>query len=321
MALNVKAKIDEVVTPDLKKRVAAWWQGVDVDDLEWEDPEPLEDDVSEAEALVEAPPAPEIEIDMSHFIKVSEMLWGEGYVTPGGKNFIDLWGQQLSLNKEKSTAFLGAGLGGQARELNLSTGSWVSCFERHPEMVEASADQSMMAGLAKKVASQYYDPEKIELEAGKFNAIVCKEEFTTIEDKKGAIEAICAGMKTGGLFMFTDYVATAEELDAARLKEIFGDMRGKPGLWNEKEYVDCLDATGLDIHVNEELSEQYGAFINAAWGDYKSIVEKIKTGDETDLEKACLLKMIGISAELWTHVAMALESGEIQLRRFLARKK
>lgn len=321
MTLNVKAKIDEVVTPDLKKRVAAWWQGVDVDDLDWEDPELHEEEAAEAEAPAEAPPAPEIVADMSHFIKVSEMLWGEGYVTPGGKNFIDLWGQQLSLNKEKSTAFLGAGLGGQARELNLSTGSWVSCFERHPELVEASADQSMMAGLAKKVASQYYDPEKIELEAGKFNAIVAKEEFTTIEDKKGAIEAVCAGMKTSGLFMFTDYVATAEELDTARLKQLFGDMRGTPGLWTEREYVDCLEAAGLDIHVNEELSDQYGAFINAAWGDYKSIVDKIKNGDETDLEKACLLKMIGISAELWTHVAVALESGEIQIRRFLARKK
>lgn len=318
MALNVKAKIDGVVTPDLKKKVSAWWQGVDVSDLD------LTDD--EGAGVVEDQPAEdespqEVLTDISHYIKVSEMLWGEGYVTPGGKHFIDLWGQQLSLTKEKSTAFLGGGLGGQARELNLSTGSWVTCYERHPELVEASADQAMMAGLAKKVPSQYYDPETFELEAGKFNAIVCKEEFTSIENKQHAIEAISAGMKVGGLFMFTEYVAASDNLDDERLLSIFGDLGGTPALWTEDQFVKSLDGAGLDIHVNEELSDQYVTFINGAWSQFQSIVDNIKSSEETDLEKASLLKMVGISAEMWTHLAMALDAGEIQLRRFLARKK
>lgn len=321
MALNVKAKIDGVVTPDLKKKVAAWWQGVDESDLNWSDGEDLDGENSDVQGPVEETGPAEILTDISHFIKVSEMLWGEGYVTPGGKHFIDLWGQQLSLNKEKSTAFLGAGLGGQARELNLSTGSWVNCFERHPELVEASADQSMMAGLAKKVPSQYYDPETFELEASKFNAIVAKEEFTSVQNKQHAIEATSAGMKVGGLFMFTEYVAASENLDADRLMAMFGDQSGTPGLWTEAQFVESLESAGLDIHVNEELSDQYVTFINGAWADFQSIVDKIKNSDETDMEKASLLKMIGISAEQWTHLAMALDSGDVQLRRFLARKK
>lgn len=318
MAINVKAKIDGVVTPDLKRKVSAWWQGVDESDLDLPHDEGLD---AEGDNPVEDAGPQEILTDISHYIKVSEMLWGEGYVTPGGKHFIDLWGQQLSLNKEKSTAFLGGGLGGQARELNLSTGSWVTCFERHPELVEASADQAMMAGLAKKVPSQYYDPETFELEAGKFNAIVAKEEFIGVDNKQHAIEAASAGMKVGGLFMFTEYVSASDNLDADRLMSIFGDLNGTPSLWTETRYVEALEAAGLDIHVNEELSDQYVGFINGAWAQFQSIVDNIKSGDETDLEKASLLKMIGISAELWTHLAMALDSGEIQLRRFLARKK
>lgn len=318
MALNVKAKIDGVVTPDLKKKVSAWWQGVDVSDLGDEGPDA--DGADEYHPVEDEAPQ-EVLTDINHYIKVSEMLWGEGYVTPGGKHFIDLWGQQLSLNKEKSTAFLGGGLGGQARELNLSTGSWVTCFERHPELVEASAGQAMMAGLAKKVPAQHYDPETFELEAGKFNAIVAKEEFTSIDNKQHAIEAISAGMKVGGLFMFTEYVAASDNLDADRLLSIFGDLGGTPTIWTEEQFVKSLEGAGLDIHVNEELSDQYVTFINGAWAQFQSIVDKVKSGDETDMEKASLLKMIGISAEMWTHLAMALDSGEIQLRRFLARKK
>lgn len=321
MSLNVKAKIDGVVTPDLKKKVAAWWQGVDVSDLNWPEGEGPDDEGIDGDDPIEDEGPQEILTDISHYIKVSEMLWGEGYVTPGGKHFIDLWGQQLSLNKEKSTAFLGGGLGGQARELNLSTGSWVTCFERHPELVEASADQAMMAGLAKKVPSQYYDPETFELEVGKFNAIVAKEEFIAVDNKQHAIEAASAGMKVGGLFMFTEYVATSDNLDADRLISIFGDLNGTPTLWTEEQFVETLEGAGLDIHVNEELSDKYVTFINGAWAQFQSIVDKIKSSDETDLEKASLLKMIGISAEMWTHLAMALDSGEIQLRRFLARKK
>lgn len=320
MGLNVKEKIDGVVTPDLKKKVAAWWQGVDVDDLDWAD-ELGDDHGSGVEDLAEAPvEAVEIPVEVSHYIKISEMLWGKGYVTPGGKSFIDLWGQQLSLNKEKSTAFLGAGLGGQARELNLSTGSWVTCFERHPEMIEVATDESMMAGLAKKVTSERYDPENLELEAGKYNAVVAKEEFTSIENKQGVIEAIANGMRSSGLFMFTVYTNKSTNMDQERLIQLFGEMQGTPALWTEEQYVESLEKAGLDIHVNEELSDQYVEFINAAWGEYRKIVDQIRDSDETDLEKASLLKMVGISAEQWTHISMALAAGDVQLRRFLARK-
>lgn len=322
MGLNVKEKIDGVVTPELKKKVAAWWQGVGVDDLDW----PVEgaegEGLSSEDGDAEPEEAkPEITVDLSHYIKVSEMLWGKGYVTPGGKHFIDLWGQQLSLNKEKSTAFMGAGLGGQARELNLSTGSWVTCFERHAELIEVAADESMMAGLAKKVTSQYYDPEKFELEAEKFSAVVAKEEFTTIENKQGAIEAIYGGLKRSGMFMFTVYTANSPDLDAEAVTKFFGEMQGIPNLWTEGQYVEAVEKVGLDIHVNEDLSDKYIEFINAAWGGYRTIVDKIKSSDETDLEKASLLMMVGISAEQWTHIAMALGAGDLQIRRFLARKK
>ena len=121
--------------------------------------------------------------------------------------------------------------------------------------------------------------------------------------------------------MFTEYVSASDNLDADQLMSIFGDLNGTPSLWTETQYVETLEAAGLDIHVNEELSDQYVGFINGAWAEFQSIVDNIKSSDETDLEKASLLKMIGISAELWTHLAMALGTGEIQLRRFLARKK
>lgn len=321
MGLNVKEKIDGVVTPDLKKKVAAWWQGVDVGDLNWPEVSEDDDDAPLAEDAQEVPPKEEaLPVEISHFIKVSEMLWGQGYVTPGGKSFIDLWGQQLSLNKEKSTAYLGAGLGGQARELNLSTGSWVTCFDRHPEMVAVAADEAMMAGLAKKVTSQVYDPEKPEFEAEKFNAVIAKEEFTTIEDKQGVIEAISGGMKKSAMFMFTVYTANAPDMDDAKAKQLFGDMQGTPRLWTDKQYVESLEKAGLDIHINEELSDKYVEFISGAWSRYRSIVDNIKDGGETDLEKAALLKMVGMSAEQWTHVSVALAAGDLQLRRYLARK-
>lgn len=321
MGLNVKEKFDGVVTPDLKKKVAAWWQGVDVGDLNWPEPGAEEDDAPSSDNADTGPKEKvEIPIEISHLIKVSEMLWGKGYSSPGGKSFIDLWGQQLSLTKEKSTAYLGAGLGGQARELNLSTGAWVTCFERHPEMIAVAADEAMMGGLAKKVTSAGYNPEDFELDAEKFNAVIAKEEFTTIENKQGAIESVANGMKPSAMFMFTVYTAASPDLDSKKAVEMFGDLTGTPMLWTEEQYVKCLEGAGLDIHINETLSDKYVEFISEAWGRFQSIVDSIKSGDESDLEKASLLKMVGISAEQWTHISLALASGEIELRRFLARK-
>ena len=322
MGLDLKAKIDDVVTPDLKKKVAAWWHGVDVDELDW--PEAVIDDgdaaggmVSDEEAALDPFSA---EYDLGHFIRVSQEVWGKGFTTPGGAGFIDEWGQQLSLNKEKSAAFFGSALGGQARELSKSTGCWVTGYERLPELVEEGADQANMAGMTKNASSEYYDPESLELDEDKFHAVVAKEEFTFVSDKGRMIDQIAGSLKANGLFMFTDYVSVNADASAGDLDGWFGTQLGSASLWTEQDYVSKLEAAGLDIHVNEDFSDRYAEFIASGWKRYRDIVTDLRVGSGSDQEKACLLHLVADAAEHWTRIAVSLGSGELQVRRFLARK-
>jgi SAM-dependent methyltransferase len=325
MGLNVKAKLDSAVNPDLKKKVAAWWQGVDVDDLEgWDNKSDLENS-DEAEPDQEAAPVAgpdpfSTRYDISHLIVVSQKLWGAGFTSPGGNNFIEEWGQQLSLNKEKSTAFLGCGLGGQAREISKSTGSWVTGYDRHPEFVEEGADQANMAGMTKNATSAIYNPENPELPEKKYNAVISKEEFCFVDNKSGLLDSIKSSLKSGGLLLFTDYLAKGSDVTEDQLLGWFGDLQGKASLWTEVDYVSKLEACGLDIHVNEDFSDRYVEFIGSGWSGYREIVQDIKGGEDSDQEKACLLHCVADAAERWTRIAEALGSGQLEIRRFLARK-
>lgn len=323
MALNLKSKVDDVVTPDLKKKVAAWWQGVDVEDLDWPEEEDSVEAFDEAEVgekLGESVDPFSAQYDLSHFIVVSQEIWGKGFVTPGGPDFIDEWGQQLSLNKDKSSAFIGSGLGGQAREISKSTGSWITGYERIRELVEEGADQANMAGMAKNATSEVYDPETTEFPESKYDAILAKEEFIFIEDKARIIEQIAGSLKKKGLFMFTDYVSVDGDVPAPELEEMFGTLLGQPRLWTEKDYVSKMEDCGLDIHVNEDFSHRYVEFIGSGWSRYRDIVAGIKDGEESDQEKARLLHLVADAAEHWTRIATSLGSGDMQVRRFLARR-
>lgn len=323
MALNLKAKIDDVVTDDLKKKVAAWWHGVDVADLDWPDA-PADADVEDMEE--DAPSAgPSLDpfsadYDLPHIIVAAQAIWGKGYMTPGGSDFMDEWGQQLSLNKEKSSAFIGSRLGGQAREIAKSTGSWVTGYERIPELVEAGADLANMAGMAKNATSEFFDPDNLSLPENKFHAVLSKEEFLFVADKGLMIDEIARSLKKNGLFMFTDYVSVDGAMEGKNLEDWFGSRLGPAHLWSEQDYVSKLEAANLDIHVNEDFSHRYVDFIAQAWGRYRDIVRSIKTGEESDEEKACLLHYVADAAEQWTRIATSLGSGELQIRRFLARK-
>ena len=322
MALDLKAKLDDVVTPDLKKKVAAWWHGVDVEDLDWPQEELVEalDEVDDADDGEESVDPFTAKYDLSHFIVVSQEIWGKGFHSPGGPEFMDEWGQQLSLNKDKSSAFFGSGLGGQAREISKTTGSWITGYDRIQELVEEGADQANMAGMAKNATSEIYDPAIIEFSDEKFHAVLAKEEFVFVEDKARLIEQIGSSLKKNGLFMFTDYVWVDEEVSVTDAEAMFGTLLGQPRLWREQDYVSKLESCDLDIHVNEDFSDRYVDFISSGWARYRNIVADIKNGPESDQEKARLLHLVADAAEHWTRIATSLGAGHIQVRRFLARK-
>ena len=62
-------------------------------------------------------------------IALTDRLWGEGFATPGGAEYVTDFIQLLDLSEKISLLNVGAGLGGPARVMTKEKGVWVTGLE------------------------------------------------------------------------------------------------------------------------------------------------------------------------------------------------
>lgn len=70
-------------------------------------------------------------------IALTDRLWGEGFATPGGAEYVIDFFQLLDLSEKRGLSNVGAGLGGPARVMTKEKGVWVTGLEALAELVEA----------------------------------------------------------------------------------------------------------------------------------------------------------------------------------------
>ncbi len=81
-----------------------------------------------------------------------------------------------------------------------------------------------------------------------------------------------------------------------------------------------IEDLGLELRVDEDISARYAGFIAEGWANFGKIIEEIREGEDSALDKAKLLKAVTDSAETWTHRTEALLTGKLVVSRMLVRK-
>ena len=90
--------------------------------------------------------------------KIAQLVWGDGFNSPGGVAMATELSQPLGLDKSSSMIELGAGMGGDTREIAAATGAYVTAWEIDPELAEEGAVQADVVGLEKKASVLVLDP-------------------------------------------------------------------------------------------------------------------------------------------------------------------
>lgn len=321
MLKSVRTKIDDVVTDEFRQKFSNWWNGT-----EFESDAAGAGDAAGDEGAGK-PPAlnlAEAIVEQRHIYQVSEGIFGSGYLNPGGDEHMEEWGQQLSLTKEKSAGFIGASLGGAARDIARSSGCWFTVYQPESELVAMATERMSVAGMSKKVEIVGYAPGELEIPEEKYNAVASKEAFWKIEDKEQVLAQIKAGVKPNGLIMFTDYILSEEAVKAANADDQakwFEHDSGAPHLWTEASYVAKLEELELELRIHEDVTGKFVEQTIEAWATgYEKYVQLVQTGDESDAEKASLLKAVASVAEMWTYRTQGLAQGDLKVMRFLLRR-
>lgn len=244
----------------------------------------------------------------------AELIWGDGFVLPGGDEYFVELVKPLGLTPAMSVLDLSAGLGGGTRALTRKFGVRANGMEASERLAGLAMEKSTMADLAKKAPVRCYDPDGLELPKGKFDCIVAREAFYGVADKENLLDAVEKALKEKGQILFTDLVVRAAKLETAAMTA-WRNAEPTP-TWpsSADEYAALARRLGLDMRVSEDMTEKYRGLIMVGWARFMALLKERQIAPKTMLE-------VVEEAELWAHRIKAFESGGLRLFRFHLLKK
>ncbi|WP_416618241.1 SAM-dependent methyltransferase [Niveispirillum fermenti] len=304
--------------PTLKERFLAWWEGIDV---------PRREAGNDAAAGSgrdgPAGSAGAGQAGGRHMnrrgkplwtatrIEVVEKIWGPGFSSPGGDEFIPTIVKPLGLNPAMSVLDIGAGLGGASRAMAKQYGTWITGLEPNPVLAEAGMFRSQKAGLARQAPIMPIDLENFAWNK-RVDAIFSKEAFYTVRNKDKLIDSIEAALKPRGQLLFTDYVVDREQI---RGRDFDGWMSAEPvepTPWTIEQYAAALAQRNLDIRITEDNSDTQRTLILTA------IQELVRHLETVSMDRDTKLAVVE-EVEMWARRVAALSSG-LRYYRFYAMK-
>lgn len=244
-------------------------------------------------------------------ITIAEWLWGPGHHLPGGERHVLDLVKPFALTPAMSMVDVAAGLGGAARSVAATFGTYVTGLERDPELAERGMEMSVLQGMQKRAPITAYDPAKLELRAGLFDCVLGRQATYAVADKARFLEGLRSGLKDRGQLLLTDYVVEPKSADKPELAAWQKQQPYPPQLWTLKQYTECLSGLGFEIRVTEDTSDGYRRRIVAGWD------QMLHTVDLHGLPRKHVAAILD-EAERAVHAIAALESGSLQIYRLYA---
>lgn len=140
------------------------------------------------------------------FINRLEILWGEGFLSPGGADEVKLILKDLDL-KNKSILDIGCGTGGVEIvlagqfDINRLTG-----IDVEPQLVERTKWLVDKKGLSAKVEVKLVEPGPLDFSDNEFDIVFSKDSMIHIPDKSAIFSEILRVLKPGGVFAASDWL-------------------------------------------------------------------------------------------------------------------
>jgi cyclopropane fatty-acyl-phospholipid synthase-like methyltransferase len=282
----------------LFSRLRVWWFGFD----------------PRAAALAETrEEAPEEPIDIAEEpvdrLALAQKIWGPGFLVPGGIDYVMTMVKPFGVNPAMSLLDLTGGLGGASRHVSQFFDVYITAMERSPEIAKRGQVMSVDAGLGRKVPVTSYDPETVELKPHAFDCAYAEYLTVSVVAKERFIREVMRSLKARGQFSFVDFVLADGEPEDPRLDALRKVERYPPVPWSVKQYTDCLAASGFDVRIAEDHTEQYLRHVAMGWAQF------VQNYDVKLMTRGNRLA-VAEEAELWMTRIAAVQSGALKVYRF-----
>jgi len=135
-----------------------------------------------------------------------EVLWGEGFLSPGGAEEVCEILRSINL-QGKSVLDIGCGTGGVevvlAKQLNAGS---VTGIDVEPQLIDCSQQRIEKHGLQDRVNLKLVKPGPFDFPDNQFDVVFSKDSMIHIADKNALFKEVLRVLKPGGQFAASDWL-------------------------------------------------------------------------------------------------------------------
>jgi hypothetical protein len=246
-------------------------------------------------------------------VALAEQLWGEGFLTPGGKDEALRLAAPLGLTSSSSVLLLGSALAGIAGALADEFACWVSGFEMAHELAAFTAAQHKKAGgeTKRRVTIVPFNPLATVFRRRGFHHALVLEALSSAAGTE-LLHAAAQAIKPSGQLVLVQLVSgeTPKGPDPA--------LAASPGLDRRTEVLPpadditrMLDDLRFDVRVVEDQTDRHRRTVMRGWA---TLVRQLDGPRPSPAYAAVLVK----EAEQWMRHLRLTQSKRIRLMRWHA---
>lgn len=222
-------------------------------------------------------------------LNMLEVIWGKGYLSPGGSDEIDQIIGELNLSGKKILD-IGCGCGGAVfHMLEKHLATEVVGFDLEPLVIEQAKALALEKSLSERAVFKCVNPGQFDAEDESFDAIFSKEVFIHIPNKNELMKDIHRILKPGGYLAVGDWMRNNDNPPSLQMKEYIAAEGLDYYMCSLDKYREILENNGFKVISMNDRNEWY--------------LEKVKK------------EVADIEGPLWNKVveAIGIEEGEYAL--------
>ena len=244
-------------------------------------------------------------------IKMLELIWGDGFMAPGGTENVDLMVNGIDI-RGRHVLDIGCGLGGPDCHLAEQFGAHITGIDLEPLLIENARSRAQSKGLQSHCEFILVDHGPLPFRDSHFDFIISAGAFTQTPDKTNLFAECFRVLRPGGSLSSFDWTKREETISSDMA--YFFKMEGLTyALEKPETYRELFKSSGFTGISIQDGSDWYR---RQAREEYQLIKGKMN---------ARLVEVIGQQAtdhfvEDWRSMAIVFEKGELTQTYCRARK-
>ncbi|MSP82748.1 MAG: hypothetical protein EXQ94_07420 [Alphaproteobacteria bacterium] len=162
-----------------------------------------------------------------------QCVWGEGFLTPGGRDFVLGMLKGIDVKEGMRLADLDAGLGGAGFALVQEKKVVVSAVGCSPELAAAGAELWGHLGLGDKIAPVSYDRAKPSLPKAAYNHAIAKD---GVDPQAAYLSSARDSLQPNGHIVVAQVVGPIDALDPLDVAVLFPQRMGGRAFYRTRNF-------------------------------------------------------------------------------------